>query len=278
MSITKSWLFPLIALGLVGCSLISKSKGDKETQTTPHFDAIIVRGIGTLSLTQGENSSFRVDASQAILGQIKTSVRNNTLEIDSLAVGSGGAPIFHVTVKNLQSLELDGAAEAEMVTPFHVNSLFAKLKGAGGMRLLLDGTSLVVDVAGTGNIVVEGQIEEQTVQIEGLGHYDAEQLKSRDAIVRVSGAGVVTLDVSDNLVVSVSGGAKVYYVGSPHITRSISGAGVIQKLEEKKKSPRKTEVTGKFQEKTPLEKQEEAIRWEPHGASTQQMVPAKKPR
>jgi len=70
-----------------------------------------------------------------------------------------------------------------------------------------------------------GQVEAQEIDLSGLGSYNAPDLESRAASVRISGAGNTVIWVLDTLDVTISGAGNVEYFGSPEVTRDVSGAG-----------------------------------------------------
>jgi hypothetical protein len=60
-----------------------------------------------------------------------------------------------------------------------------------------------------------------------LGSYNAPDLESQEATVRIGGAGGATVWVRDTLDVTISGAGNVDYFGSPAVTQDITGAGSI---------------------------------------------------
>lgn len=66
-----------------------------------------------------------------------------------------------------------------------------------------------------GNIELIRQVEAQEIDLSGLGNYNAPDLESQTASVRISGIG------------------NVKYFGSPEVPQEISGAGKVARLSDK---------------------------------------------
>jgi hypothetical protein len=66
-----------------------------------------------------------------------------------------------------------------------------------------------------------------------LGNYNAPDLESQAATVRISGAGSVGIWVHDTLDVTISGAGNVEYYGSPDVTQDISGVGSVKSQGDK---------------------------------------------
>jgi hypothetical protein len=66
-----------------------------------------------------------------------------------------------------------------------------------------------------------------TLTLSGFGTFEAPELESQTAEVRISGAGSATVRVTDNLKANVSGAGSIDYYGSPAVDRNVSGAGSI---------------------------------------------------
>jgi hypothetical protein len=86
----------------------------------------------------------------------------------------------------------------------------------------------VTTVSGAGNVKLAGAVETQEITLSGLGNYDAPDLESQAARVRISGAGGTSIWVHDRLDVVISGAGNVEYFGSPEVSKDISGVGNVK--------------------------------------------------
>jgi hypothetical protein len=182
----------------------------KESRNVSGFDGVELRGVGNLFIEQTGRESLTVEAEKAVVPELTTRVVDGRLILgpaSNSAVHTTGPINYHLTVKDLNSLELLGTANAE----------------ATG----IDTKSLTVTISGASNVRMEGRADEQTVEISGTGTYLAENLQSREAKIEVAGAGSAIVNAREELDAEVSGVGSVEYVGHPRIQQTVNGAGQV---------------------------------------------------
>ncbi|NMR19809.1 hypothetical protein HIR71_06165 [Cellulomonas fimi] len=86
----------------------------------------------------------------------------------------------------------------------------------------------MVEVAGSGDVMVSGTAESQSVRVEGSGTYEGSGLTSRDAEVAVAGSGGARVDVSGSLGAVVEGSGSIRHLGGARVTSHVSGSGDIE--------------------------------------------------
>jgi Putative auto-transporter adhesin, head GIN domain len=180
----------------------------KESRNVRGFDGVELRGVGNLFIEQTGSESLTVEAEKAILPELTTRVVDGRLILgpeSESAIHTTGPVNYHLTVRDLNSLEVLGTANAE----------------ATGIET----EDLTVTISGAGNVMMAGQAVEQTVEISGTGTYLAANLESREVNIVVAGAGSAIVNVRGKLDTRVSGVGSVEYVGDPKIQQSVSGAG-----------------------------------------------------
>lgn len=187
-----------------------KSRGPvtKESRNVSGFDGVELRGVGNLFIEQTGRESLTVEAEKAVVPKLTTRVVDGRLIIgpeSNSAVHTTGPINYHLTVKDLNSLEVLGTANAEASD--------------------IETESLMVTISGAGNVRMEGQADEQTVEISGTGTYLAENLQSREVVIVVAGAGSAVVNAREKLDAEISGVGSVEYVGDPRIQQTVSGAG-----------------------------------------------------
>lgn len=182
-----------------------------EERTVGGFTSISLEGIGQLVIDQTGSESLTITADDNLLPYIETRVRGR-----QLIIGVQTNTIFrnvtdltyHITADVLDSVELNGVGTVQ------VNNL--------------NGDNWRADLSGGGNIVVSGTVGKQTVEINGAGAYTADELASREAVVRHSGAGLAVVQVSEQLDVRIDGMGSVEYLGNPTVKQTINGLGSVR--------------------------------------------------
>lgn len=238
-----------------------------EEREVDDFTRIENRGSADIFIIVGREKKVTVKLDDNLLDYIITEVRRGTLEIRSegsyssrrgctieiyvpsleavSASGSGDIEIEHLESKSFsyrQSGSGDLRAEGE------AGELDIRVSGSGEVdagELLADDVSVSVkgsgDVqvhamrtldaraSGSGDITIEGEVEEAEIETNGSGDIDARRLIATIAYVRTRGSGDVRIRVTEDLDGTTSGSGDIYYYGNPeHVSRRSSGSGEVR--------------------------------------------------
>lgn len=220
----------IVTSGCIGSGGTGSGEIVNETVKVSGFDQVALDGMGTLIITQGNNESLIIEAEDNVIPHIKTSVNNNKLQIsyDNISTPTPTKPvIFHLSVKNLSSIDVSGAAKMNAVN-LKSDQLNVFLNGAAEGNLTnLQLKSLILTISGAGNLNASGKADAQTITINGAGEYSAISLNTSNTTVTINGAGKTTVKVSDILNAVINGGGEVVYFGNPNVTQQINGMGQI---------------------------------------------------
>lgn len=192
---------------------IVRGSGNVVTEERPlsGFTAVSLQGVGRLEIDQTGSESVSITTDDNLLPYIETRVRGSKLIIsiqEKTTFNDVTELTYHVTVKTVDSLEVDGAGEIEVVH--------------------LDGEEWQTQLDGGGKITVSGKVTRQDVEINGFGVYNAEDLTCQEAKVQQNGAGMVVVQVSDQLDVTIEGVGTVEYIGYPTVTKTLNGLGTVK--------------------------------------------------
>jgi hypothetical protein len=192
---------------------VLNGSGSLKTEFRPvaEFSAIRLSDVGARVVIERTGSeSLEVTADDNLVSLFTSEVKDGTLHL-SVAKDrsvSGKRPVYKVTVSDLRQIGVSGPGIVE----------------ANG----LGGESLAMSVAGSGEIIAAGRIDDLTISISGSGSCNAANLAAKRAKVAVRGSGELTVNAKDELEAIVSGSGSIWYVGSPKLIPSISGSGSIQ--------------------------------------------------
>lgn len=200
-----------------------------ETKEVSGFNQVFLEGLGTLIITQGKTESLTIEADDSMIDHIKTSVSNNKLTISYI----NNPPVptkpvkFHLTVKNLNSIEISGAGKVNS-NNLKVNSMNLSLTGAAEGKLTnFQAKTFVLIISGAGIINASGKVNSQTITLNGAGKYNAPSLLSQSTSVTINGAGKSTVNATKTLNAIINGAGQVNYFGNPQLTQEIHGSGEI---------------------------------------------------
>jgi hypothetical protein len=191
------------------------------------FTEVTHASEGSLHIEQAQDGqeALRVQAEENLLPHIITEVQGGALQIRT-ENGVDLVPTepieFFVTVVDLERVLLSGVGAVDL-SSLSVNQLSVTLSGVGDIECSnLTATELSVVHSGVGSIGCAGQVDLQTVRIEGVGDYEAPSLASRETTVTVTSTsgGSATVNVNERLSATIDGSGSVTYIDS-------SGGGLI---------------------------------------------------
>ena len=230
------------SMGFVGSDFGGGTQGsgkiESETREVQDFLALSINYPADVVIQQGKVESVKVEADDNLLPQLTTEVNDETLVIEnqeeswSQRVDPTERVKITITVKDLREIEFSSAGSLRLDS-LKTDELRINLNGAGEMILNdLDVNKLESSLSGAGNIKANGTTDELDLRISGVGNFEAPNLESKVASVRISGAGSATVHVEDELTARVSGAGSVNYYGSPTLHEEISGVGSVSQVDE----------------------------------------------
>jgi hypothetical protein len=186
----------------------------------------------TVLIEQGSAESLTIEAEDNLLPNLKTEVKNGTLEIfyrreNGKHVNPTQTVKITIVVKDLTNVDFTSAGDLT-VDGLKTNALEVSLSGAGNIKLdKILVKALDVSLSGAGSSTASGTADDLNLSISGFGDFKGADLHSKNAQVDISGAGSATVWVDDDLDAQISGAGSVSYYGSASVTRQISGVGDI---------------------------------------------------
>ena len=104
----------------------------------------------------------------------------------------------------------------------------------GGAQIRLNGIQvdlLSSELSGAGDIQAGGTADQIKLILSGLGNFNARDLKSTQATIKLSGMGNATVQVEQELTATITGTGSITYFGNPHVVQNVKGAGSIKPAE-----------------------------------------------
>jgi len=197
-----------------GCTFKSVAgSGTIVTQTRPvtGFTKVSLSGTGQLVIEQSGSESLAITADDNLLPYLTSDVQVGELRLGTKDVNVHPTKpiVYKVSVKSLSQIKIAGSGSV----------------AATG----LDGERLAVSLAGSGDIKLAGRTGTLEIDVAGSGGYDGEDMKSRDAKIKIAGSGSALVAASATLDVDVAGAGSVEYIGDPTVTQKILGSGTVHK-------------------------------------------------
>jgi hypothetical protein len=209
-----------------------------ETREVSNFRAIEINYPAEVFVEQGSQESLKIEAEDNLLPNLKTQVRNGTLEIfykreNGKHVNPTKTVKITIVAKDLADVEFNSAGELT-IKGLKTDSLDVSLSGAGNLELdRVEVKDLGVNLSGAGSMAASGTAEDLDLNISGFGDFKGADLHDKVAHVDISGAGSATVWVDDDLTAGISGAGSISYYGSASVTKQISGVGGINHVGNK---------------------------------------------
>lgn len=221
----------LALLLMAGCGVglvVGSGNAVTEEREISGVESVVLSFVGDLRITQGDEEKLVITADDNVLPLITTEVKNGTLTIGSKS--TLGIPVindlhYDLTVRDLNSLQLSGAGNAEM-DGLKTGNLAVGVSGAGSLSIKnLQADRVNANLSGVGNLALAGKADRQTIELSGAGSYSGEDLETGSTDVALSGLGGATVWATGSLNATISGAGNVEYYGNPEVTSQVSGLG-----------------------------------------------------
>lgn len=238
-------ILALLLTGCTGTSLIGSGRVAEQRFDLTGFDSVDVCCGMELFLETGLPESIRIVADDNILAAMDVRRRGNTLiadfgsslgildiivtrpiqvfvslpELSRVEVSGGGL----VSASNLSApsllFNLSGGSDAYLenvsVAELAIDSSGGGTISAGNVQV--DQFDLIL--SGGGEITLTGQATTFTAELSGGSELFAERFFVTDTDLEIGGGGRSSLSVSNSMSVTLSGGSRLDYYGSPQIDR-----------------------------------------------------------
>ena len=231
---TRFLLFAIMAFTLQACEPTLEGNGNvkEETREAAPFDKIEVSGNFDIFIKPGNYSAVTIQADENLLEHIESYVSNGKLKISSKKKFSHFEKLnVYITMNALNGLELSGACEVRTEGQMQGKDVEMDFSGAVEAKVDLICEKLDVDMSGACELHLRGEGQKAKFETSGAGEINAEDFKTEECEVDMSGAGEARVYATNKLDIDISGAAEVRYRGNPgEINQNVSGAASIKPL------------------------------------------------
>jgi len=132
-----------------------------------------------------------------------------------------------------ENLRMPSFAYLSSDDPLISDKMLFDISGAADIDLALDVSSLQTKVSGAANIKFNGRAKKHNVRLSGASNIRAEELRSDNTDISLSGAGSAHIYASEKLEAALSGVGSIRYYGEPNnIKINKSGIGSIRAVNQ----------------------------------------------
>lgn len=226
-------LLLLVTALVAGCGVglvVGSGNIVSEERAISGVEGVALSFVGDLQVTQGDEEKLVITGDDNVLPLITTEVRDGVLNIggrSTLGIPMTADVRYDLTVRDLNSLRMSGAGNAEM-DGLETGDLTVDISGAGNLSIRnLQADRVTAEMSGLGNLELDGKADRVAVNMSGAGNYDGGDLETGSADVSLSGLGNATVWATESLNASVSGAGNIEYYGDPDVNSRVSGLGGI---------------------------------------------------
>lgn len=208
----------LVAVGLIpsigiGAPVVGSGNVQTQTKAIADFTAVSASSGFTVQITQGSTYSVNITADDNILQYVEVTKTGSTLNI-------GIRPLLgyqtttlkaDITMPNITTVQFSGGV----------------VSTASGFNLT---HSFTADLSGGSRYTMTGQGTDLTAMCSGGTTLDLSHFEVTNASVAFSGGSQGTINLTGRLDATLSGGARLYYIGNPTLGNiDTSGGASISK-------------------------------------------------
>jgi hypothetical protein len=245
----------VVALGF-GTGVQGSGRLVEEVRPFSGVSGVELAAFGDLSIELGEREELRIQAEDNLFEYIGTEVHGGRLRIDtrdSISLRNRRPVTYHLTLKQLDQIIISSSgdvhapdlkAERFSVTisssgdlemgELEADELKVMISSSGNMHMGdLYADRLEVVITSSGDLgIAGGQVQAQSVTITSSGEYQARDLESAEAEVRLSSNGSATIRVRDHLKASLTSSGDLRYLGHPEVELRTSASGDLVRVGE----------------------------------------------
>ncbi len=212
----------------------------QEVRSVSSFKEISSGGSFDIKIIKSSKNEVKIEGADAdLLAKLETEVKDNDLKIgikrgmDWRSNNSSKVTITVYHTDRLEDLSIAGSGSMEWDGELYSSELEISVAGSGKVCGKIAVSDLDVSIAGSGKVCLNGAATKQEVSIAGSGDYAAENLKTQETVIKISGSGDAEIYVTKTLEAKISGSGDVHYTtGGNELTSKIvkvSGSGKVKK-------------------------------------------------
>ncbi len=223
-----------------GCMFndVNSIKGEGSIIVKEHeignFNTIELGGAFEVMLKEGAETKLTIETDENLHQYINIETKNNELHVYSdrdKALRPSKLKV-HITYTDLKKLSIGGACSLNSETTIYSDTFEFNISGAGSGKLDIETEKLTTDVSGAASITLTGIAASHNVSLSGASNLKAENLHTKNTVIRLSGAGAAKVFASEVIDANLSGVGSIKYGGNPEIKKTnVSGIGRISSID-----------------------------------------------
>jgi hypothetical protein len=195
------------------------------------FEKIYIGGNYEVKLFPSDDNKVVIKTDENLFRYINVETYENALNINNVHnLKSSDGILVEVYYRNLNHIYSTGTSKIGHEGILATDELSIDLSGAGAIDLEIDTYLVAVEMSGAGVIILSGRADRQETHISGAGGMMAENLRSKECDINLSGLGGANVYVTEKLEATITGIGGITYAGNPElIEKRVTGLGKIER-------------------------------------------------
>lgn len=203
---------------------------DSKVFEVGNFSEIRLEGAFKVFLVQGNDCSVKVKSkSSEVFDNIKIRNNQNKVEIKmDQSVFDFSRISLYITFKTMEKLEIEGGVNLKTNGYLDLDNFSVSISGGANVDLNMKADK--VKIYGEGGFLfdLKGVANVLDITINGAGHVDAAELKTKDVSFTTAGFGTGSVYATETLNAKIEGVGKLRFKGDPKVTQYIDGLGSVK--------------------------------------------------
>lgn len=180
------------------------------------FEIINVKQGINLYLTQGNQTDINVEADENIMDLLITEVKNNELNIYfEKNVNQAKARNVYLTAKSISKINTSSGASVKSENTIQATSLNLESSSGSSIKIRANADEIKSESSSGSTISIFGKSETFSANASSGSSINANELKTVDAIAKVSSGANIDVNVTGKLTAKASSGGSIDYEGNP---------------------------------------------------------------
>ena len=203
----------------------------EKTRQVGNFESLGVSGSFDVFLVKGKEGKIELGVEENLEPYLITEVENGKLKIKwkkGSNINTTKKTTVTVFFEELSGVALAGSGDIISRDAIASDKMDVAVAGSGDIRLDLKVNSTHAALSGSGDIELSGTSAEFEAAVAGSGDIEAHELQAQKAELKISGSGTIQANVTDEIIVRISGSGDIKYKGNPRVEDiKVSGSGEV---------------------------------------------------
>jgi hypothetical protein len=235
----KKLIIGLLIIPIISChvNIGKRVKGNgrmaSEERAVHDVSKIKIKGGINVELVPGP-SSLKVEADENLLRYIQTVEENGWIVIktkDNMNLRSDNPIRVLISTDRVRAVHIAGSGNVKGQGKFSgADKLDIDVAGSGDVVLNVNTPKINVDIEGSGSVTLSGETKDANIDIAGSCSYQAGELLTENTDIEIKGSGDAKVYADNNLKADVLGSGTVYYRGKARVHSSTAGSGSVKPM------------------------------------------------